>query len=155
MGIHLDSDFDPQLFELIPHRPPMLLIHKLLHVDERSSSSLVNIAENISFYENGLGVPAWVGLEYMGQTAALIAGYQLKQGIVSPHIGFLLGTRSFKSESAYFTGGARLKVSCTEKALVGDDLATFDCLIENYDNPQQHNEPLAAATLSVLRRPKS
>lgn len=143
--------FDPQLFDLIPHRPPMLLINKVLTVDARSSSALVQIDRDAPFYEPGVGVPAWIGLEYMGQTAALIAGHQLQQGLVSPHLGFLLGTRAFKTDCDVFKDGV-LKISCREKALVGDGLATFDCLIETYPQETQDTQCLATASLSVFRR---
>ena len=146
------SRFDQRLFALIPHRPPMLLINKVLDVDARSSSSLVLIDEHASFFESDKGVPAWIGLEYMGQTAALIAGHQLQQGLVGPHLGFLLGTRAFKSECDYFSPGT-YKVRCEETALVGDGLATFSCFIENYAQDAQETNCLATASLSVFRRP--
>ena len=146
----MDSRFDSQLYELIPHRPPMLLINQVVSLDASSSSSLVTIDDAAPFYEHGKGVPAWIGLEYMGQTAALIAGYQRQQGLVGPHLGFLLGTRAFKTQCDYFKFGV-LTVKCTEKALVGDGLATFDCSIE--DSDPQNTSPLAVASLSVFRRP--
>jgi len=148
----MDNRFDSRLYELIPHRPPMLLLNRIMAVDERSSSSLVMIDQNSSFFQSEMGVPSWVGLEYMGQTAALIAGYQLQQGTIGPHLGFLLGTRAYKAECDYFQPGSCLKVSCSEKVIVGDDLATFDCLIENYNKDSQSSELLATASLSVFRR---
>ena len=148
----MQNRFDPKLFELIPHRPPMLLINQVLAVDEKSSSALVIVDSDSSFFETSKGVPAWVGLEYMGQTAALIAGHQLQQGLIAPHLGFLLGTRAFKSECDYFGTGSTLKVSCSEKVLVGDDLATFDCLIEKINETTQDTTLLATASLSVFRR---
>lgn len=148
----MHNRFDPRLFELIPHRPPMLLINRVLELDERSSSSLVKIDTDASFYEPNKGVPSWVGLEYMGQTAALIAGHQLQQGLITPHLGFLLGTRVFKAQCDYFVLGSTLKISCSEKVLVGNDLATFDCLIENYCEDTQDTKILANASLSVFRR---
>jgi len=147
--------FDPQLYDLIPHRPPMLLINEIIAVDQRSSSAVVSIDSNASFFEALKGVPSWIGLEYMGQTAALIAGYQLKEGLIEPHLGFLLGTRAFKAEQAYFEPNINLLVSCSEKALVGDDLATFDCRISRYDSGANNGELLASANLSVFRRPKN
>ena len=147
----MESRFDSRLYDLIPHRPPMLLINQVLEVDAASSSALVKIDSDAPFYEPGYGVPAWIGLEYMGQTAALIAGHQLQQGLVSPHLGFLLGTRAFKTDCDVFRDGV-LKVSCREKALVGDDLATFDCMIETYPNGAQSAQCLATASLSVFRR---
>lgn len=147
----LDSRFDSRLYELIPHRPPMLLINKVLKVDERTSSSLVVIDEDSPFFEDEHGVPAWIGLEYMGQTAALIAGHQLQQGLTPPHLGFLLGTRAYKAECSYFREG-EYTVRCEEKAIVGDGLATFDCFIETYNKNSQTIKCLATASLSVFRR---
>ncbi|MCW8108911.1 hypothetical protein OPS25_10445 [Alteromonas ponticola] len=144
--------FDKRLYDLIPHRPPMLLINRVLTVNASSSSALVTIDRETSFYEAEKGVPAWVGLEYMGQTAALIAGHQLQQGLVAPHLGFLLGTRSFNAECDYFEAGT-IKVSCNEKAVVGDGLATFECKIEIYTEEAQQAACLATAALSVFRRP--
>lgn len=143
--------FDGRLFDLIPHRPPMLLINRIEDVCESSSSALVYIDSEAPFYEPDVGVPAWIGLEYMGQTAALIAGYQLQQGMVSPYLGFLLGTRAFKARCAYFETGV-VKVSCEQQALVGDGLATFRCIIENYADNGQAGKCLAEASLSVYRR---
>jgi len=147
-----DNRFDRRLFDLIPHRPPMLLINNILQVDKTSSSARVIVDELAPFYEENKGVPAWIGLEYMGQTAALIAGHQQELGTVGPHLGFLLGTRTFKTSCDYFVPG-RYRVFCEEQALVGDGLATFTCSIET--EPESASEPLclATASLSVLRRP--
>ncbi|MGH1540314.1 MAG: 3-hydroxylacyl-ACP dehydratase [Arenicella sp.] len=148
-GIEGEARFEPELFELIPHRPPMLLINDIVSVDATCSSALVRIDELASFYTAELGVPVWIGIEYMGQTAALIAGYQLKQGLMEPHLGFLLGTRRYNTEVEYFAPGSVLLVECSEKALVGDDLATFACTIR-YNGS---DEVLAEASLSVFRKP--
>ena len=149
----MDKRFDPALFDLIPHRPPMLLINKVLELSDKSSAALVTIDKQASFYEPNKGVPTWIGLEYMGQTAALIAGYQRQKGMIGPHMGFLLGTRAYKAQSDYFDDGITLRVSCAEKILVGDDLVTFDCQIQQYDPESSQHIPLATASLSVMRRP--
>lgn len=142
------SDIDPQILELIPHRPPMLLINKIQSLNETGSQAIVVIDSDAPFVQPN-GVPSWVGLEYMGQTAALIAGYQLREGLTKPHLGYLLGSRNYSAEQAYFDLGSQLLVSCTEAALVGDSLATFDCTIENNESKQV----LAKASLSVFRKP--
>ena len=139
--------FDTQLFDLLPHRPPMLLVNKVEGLSATQSSASVIIDEATPFCSDK-GVSAWVGIEYMGQTAALIAGYQLQQGLTKPHLGFLLGTRRFQTEVPYFTIGKVLTISCVEKALVGDSLATFDCEIRE----QSSDELLATASLSVFRK---
>lgn len=145
-----EQRFNKDLYELLPHRPPMLLINDILAVSESSASAMAVIDAESSFYESGNGVPAYVGLEYMGQTAALIAGYQLKHGLVKPHLGFLLGTRSYKTNVDYFAENTRVIVECFEKAVVGDELATFDCTIR-YEN---ETTLLVKASLSVFRKAK-
>jgi predicted hotdog family 3-hydroxylacyl-ACP dehydratase len=132
---------------LIPHREPMLLIDEVLELNGQGSSSLIRISEASSFYIKGKGVPSWIGVEYMGQTAAMIAGYQLEQGQVEPHVGLLLGTRKYNSTCAWFIPGSILHVSCQELAVVGQGLATFHCEIK------MREQVLASAKLSVFRKP--
>lgn len=140
---------DPRLLQLIPHRPPMLLIDQLLEVSANRSSAQVNITPTSSFYVEGKGVPAWIGLEYMGQTAALIAGFQLEQGLVEPHLGLLLGTRKYSAHTPWFAPGAQLRIICQELAVVGQSLANFTCEIQDL-----HSDALlASARLTVYRRP--
>ncbi len=141
--------FDPRLFALIPHRPPMLLINRIVNVSEKQSSAIVLIDEQSPFFDSKHGVPAWIGIEYMGQTAALIAGCQLEKGLVEPHLGFLIGARSYHVKQDYFSPGKPVQVCCQEEAVVGNGLASFDCKIY-YDDV---NDWLAQASLSVLRQP--
>lgn len=165
-----EQRFDSALFDLLPHRPPMLLINRVLSLSASESSAEVWIDAEAPFYsetilqgvqerqdEQPAGIPAWVGLEYMGQTAALIAGYQLQQGLTQPHLGFLLGSRRFTSHVTHFAADSKLLISCVEKALVGDSLATFDCEIrlvtDIVTTSGEAGQLLASATLSVLRKP--
>ncbi len=140
---------DKRLIELLPHRSPMLLLDRFVEVSNTSARSEITIACESPFYVRELGVPSWVALEYMGQTAALIAGFQLEQGTVAPHLGFLLGTRKFKANTDYFSLGCSLFITCEELAVVGDSLATFSCEVKNKCN----DELLATAQLSVMRKP--
>ena len=137
-----------EIYELIPHRPPMLLINEVVSLSATNSSALVHIDSSAPFYSSS-GVPSWIGLEYMGQTAALIAGFQLREGLCKPHLGFLLGTRQFSADTDYFISGHSLLVSVEEGAVVGESLAKFNCIIED----SQSSNKLAKATLSVFRKP--
>lgn len=138
---------DPQLYDLIPHREPMLLIDRVVHVAADSAAAEVEISRDASFFHEGMGVPAWIGLEYMGQTAALIAGYQLQQGLTQPHLGFLLGTRQYLMNTSWFCAGDVLLVECHQAAVSGEQLAQFACTIRRGD------DTLASAKLSVYRKP--
>jgi predicted hotdog family 3-hydroxylacyl-ACP dehydratase len=145
----MNTNIDAEILKLIPHRPPMLLIERLLSVAERSSSASLVINSEAHFYQPGLGVPAWVGLEYMGQTAALIAGYQQRQGLAEPHLGFLLGCRSYSTTVGFFNPDQKLIVFAEQAALVGESLATFNCTISDAAT----SDELAHALLSVFRQP--
>lgn len=142
--------FDNDILRYLPHRPPMLLVNRLLEVSQTHAIAKVFIDEQTPFISDR-GVSAVIGIEYMGQTAALIAGYQLEQGLTEPHLGFLLGTRAFSIEQDYFLPNQSLIVECREKALVGDSLATFDCIIRL----DSESEVIAKASLSVFRKPLS
>ena len=142
------DQFDDKVIEYLPNRPPMLLVNHLIEVSQTHAISQINLTEQSPFM-TPQGVPAVIGIEYMGQTAALIAGYQLEQGTTQPHLGFLLGTRAYACEQAYFSNGTELIVECHEKAIVGDSLATFDCMIK----PVGKNQIIATANLSVFRKP--
>jgi predicted hotdog family 3-hydroxylacyl-ACP dehydratase len=139
------------LYELIPHREPMLLLNRVMELHDNFSHAQVIINNTSSFFVPDKGVPSWIGIEYMGQTAALIAGYQLKQGNVSPHIGLLLGTRKYQAFTPWFKAGSVLDISCKEIAVVGQELATFQCDI--YLNNKKENSLCATAKLSVFRKP--
>ncbi len=142
------SRFDAKILEYLPHRPPMLLVNNIIEVSNTHAVARVLVDQEAPFFTEQ-GVPASIGIEYMGQTAALIAGYQLEQGTTEPHLGFLLGTRAYATRLEYFPADSILHVECREKALVGDSLATFECIIAF----AEEDEPIAKASLSVFRKP--
>lgn len=140
---------DTGIYSLIPHREPMLLIDRIIDLGDQFSKAEITITQDSSFFEKGKGVPAWIGIEYMGQTAALIAGHQLQQGTVAPHLGLLLGTRKYEAKVAWFREGDILRVHCSEIAVVGNQLANFLCEIYR----QSDQVLCATAKLAVFRKP--
>ena len=127
----------------------MLLIDRVLELGDQSATCEIDIRADSSFFLSGRGVPAWVGIEYLGQTAACIAGHQLELGRVQAHLGLLLGTRRFDAHRAFFFEGQVLRAHCSEIAVVGEELATF--LGELYD--RDSGVLCASAKLSVFRKP--
>lgn len=125
----------------------MLLLNRVVAVDDVSAQSLVFIDEEALFFDHGKGVPTWIALEYMGQTSAMIAGYQNLRQSVEPRLGFFLGTRLFDANCEYFEPESILHVRCRENALVGETLANFDCSV----SLQGSNTTLASASISVFR----
>lgn len=133
--------------ELLLHRPPMLLVDEVIAATTTGSVSLVHITENTSFYQAGLGVPSWVGLEYMAQTIGLSAGVLSQQDGEGAPLGYLLGTRKYKCNSLWFPVGATLKVSSTEELYDGT-LGVHSCQIKSIDSDFEIE---ASARLTVYR----
>jgi len=138
---------DKKILELLPHRDSMLLVHQLDSISATRAQARVFIDESVPFYHAPQGVPAWIALEYMGQAAAMIAGHQQQLGRLGNHLGFLLSVRNFKSSVTHFPPGSELLVVSEEIAIVGDNLATFECSIRLI--PQ--DDCAATANLSVYR----
>lgn len=101
--------------DLIPHRPPMLLLDQVLAMTENQLWALVSIQENTFFYES-YGVPACIGIEYLAQAAAAffslrsMSGDQTSLHGDSPRPGMLIGSRNYQANTAYFVKGAKLIV---------------------------------------------
>ena len=142
------QDFDDEILALTPHRPPMLLINQLIAVSAKQSSAIVVIDNETLFFQNDLGVPSWIGLEYMGQTAALMAGYQENTGLIKPHLGFLISCRNYHIQQEYFLPASKLLVDAVQKTIVGESLLNFDCTIRDHTTKQL----LADASLTVFRK---
>lgn len=114
----------------VPHRGAMLLLERLLHADAETAVAQVSVPRDGLFLQDE-GMPAWVGLEYMAQTVAAWAGWQAVQAGQSVKLGFLLGTRKFDAQCAFFAPGAVLHIHVRSE-LVGDNgLGMFDCQIQD------------------------
>ena len=99
------------LEELVPHAHPMILIDTISELEPGALSSTVRISEDCPFYEAPLGVPSYVGIEYIAQTVAALAGLKAKREGGEVKIGFLLGTRRLLASQPYFTLGSELSIS--------------------------------------------
>ena len=131
-------------FDILPHRPPMLLLEDVIAHDADKVTATLTIAEHSRFFAAGKGVPAYVGLEYMAQACGAYAGALGRTAGEEPKIGYLLGTRDFESSVAFFPEGARLSV--TALVLYRDaELGSFQCQIAIGD------KVVASARLAVFQ----
>jgi predicted hotdog family 3-hydroxylacyl-ACP dehydratase len=121
----------PQPAELCtPHRAPMLLIDTMLDaVGDTARSETVIRRDNI-FFRVGLGVPGYVGFEFMAQTINAFDGWRRIERGKTPTIGFLLGCRSYKCALAFFEEGARFVTEVTSLLKnPEDEMVSFNCRI--------------------------
>lgn len=99
----------PAIQELLPHRPPMLLLDAVVAFDDESVECEVEVRESSTFFEPG-GVPAWVALEYCAQAIAAYAGLKAHTAGGQPRIGLLVAARELTLQTEVFQAGERLRI---------------------------------------------
>lgn len=118
-----------RMSEVLPHEGRMLLLDEVLDADAEHVSCGVTIRKDSMFCDGVNGVPAWVGIEYMAQTASTYSGLEEARAGQRPTIGLLLGTRRFTTEVPFFSIGAQLRVEAQMILRDESDLVAFDCKI--------------------------
>jgi predicted hotdog family 3-hydroxylacyl-ACP dehydratase len=86
------------IVDLIPQKPPMVMVGQLISHDNVSAQSAFSLNKENIFCEKGFLSEAGI-IENMAQTAALRSGYEAKLKGQHPHIGFI---GSLKHIQIYF-----------------------------------------------------
>ena len=118
----------PAIRDLIPHDTPMVLLDSVEEIRAGGLTASVTITPQ-SLFAEASGVPAWVGLEYMGQAIAAHAGVCARRNGEPVRIGFLVSTRRYQPGCAYFPLGARLAISVEAVTGGSTGLQVFECSI--------------------------
>jgi predicted hotdog family 3-hydroxylacyl-ACP dehydratase len=144
----------PDIRSLVPHAGPMVLLDRVVAVDEESLCAELEIKCDTLFCD-GKEVGAWIGVEYMAQAIAAHAGYLASLRGESAKIGFLLGSRRYECNRPSFIVGEVLQVS-VQRALQGENgLGAFECRIDVAGENKMANEtagiPAAKATITVFQ----
>jgi predicted hotdog family 3-hydroxylacyl-ACP dehydratase len=134
----------PDIRSLIPHAGPMVLLERVISVDEDSLCAEVAIRSDSLFCEAD-GVGAWVGIEYMAQAIGAWAGYAAQLRGEPIKLGFLLGARRYECCRPTFALGSvlRVRVRCVFQDENG--LGSFDCSIDDEEGR------VATATVTVFQ----
>ena len=133
----------PSLHELLPHRPPMLLLDEVVAFDGETVTCAVVIRPDALFVEHGR-VPAWVALEYCAQCVAAFAGLRARAHGAAPALGLLVAARDLTLETDAFASGDALLV---DARLVFGELRVgrFECQV------RRAGAVVAKASLSVYQ----
>lgn len=92
-----DKTFPP-VSELLPHKPPMMLVDECLSWGEDAVSVRAVIDDKCHlFLESDGTCGSWLILELMAQTVGVFAGLKNRAQGQAPKVGFLLGTRRFET----------------------------------------------------------
>lgn len=132
--------------QVVPHSAPMILLNRLANYTDESACCEVDISPQSPFYNTSLqGVASYIGCEYMAQTIAAYAGALAKDKGNDVQIGFLIGTRKYKTYAPVFAKGQTLKVTVTKLYQEESGLSVFECQIH-------HDETLLAeAKINVFQ----
>jgi len=135
------------IVDVLPHRDPMILIDSLDYYDIDSCVCHVSISKDSPFYDDKYaGVPTYIGSEYMAQTIAAHAGALALDNKEPVTIGFLLGSRKYKTFNPYFLLGEQFVVSVKLLYLEDSGLSVFECEIKDL----AHNI-IAQANINVFQ----
>jgi predicted hotdog family 3-hydroxylacyl-ACP dehydratase len=107
---------DYELFELIPHRPPILAIDRLVKCDENSAVATVSFSGG-RYGTSGEFVDEPLLIECVAQTAAAANGLRERKSGKTPKIGMLVGINDFKIYSEAKCGLEIEAVTVVEKML--------------------------------------
>ncbi|MES2048360.1 MAG: hotdog family protein [Pseudomonadota bacterium] len=138
----------PAIRSLVPHSGAMVLLDRVVFVDDEKLSAEVNITRDTVFFD-GDGVAAWVGIEYMAQAIAAHAGYLSGLRGDPVKVGFLLGARRYECSRASFPLGSVLKISVQKILQAENGLGAFECRID--DSQDSTATAVALATITVFQ----
>jgi predicted hotdog family 3-hydroxylacyl-ACP dehydratase len=133
--------------DLLLHRPPALLLDRLLELSPTHCIALARVEPGAWYLQADGTAPAWLGLEWMAQAASAFSGQRHRLAGRAPRIGFLLGTRRFEALVPTFPVGAELEV--VAEAIFLDDTgpAAFACEVRHA------GATLARARLKAIEMP--
>ncbi len=126
------------IIDVVPHGMPMSLLDTIEDYTDNGLVAMVTIRQDSMFCEPD-GVPAWVGVEYMGQAVAAYAGVSARIINQPVKIGFLVSTRRYESPCSHFPVGISLRVSVNKITDNVLGLQVFDCRITGKDIEIQAN----------------
>lgn len=139
---------DWPLAELLPHAGDMILIDQVLSFDEEQIHTRATVKPGGLFNRADGSLPAWVGIELMAQSVAAYAGCHARQKGEAVVLGFLLGTRKFECNVAYFPEGAELTIHGLRSLEDDNGMGVFECHLSG-------SGIQASARLNVFRPPQA
>lgn len=135
----------PAVTDLLPHRPPMVLLDEVEWFEGDSVRCRVEIRPDAPLVVAGR-VRAVAALEYMAQCTGVCTMLRARERGQGPMRGYLVGARDLRLETDAFQVGDVLHVEA-KLTWDGSDIAHFDCALS------RAGQRLATASLSVYRRP--
>jgi len=120
--------------ELLPHSGDMVLIDKMLEFGEDYGVSQVTVSADSKFYEPDInGIHCAIGMEWMAQTIAALAGIKAMQENRPIQVGFLLGSRKYEPAKNIFKVDEAYTIRVKQLYREDNGLGAFECSIHEGD----------------------
>jgi len=106
-----------ELLSILPHRGRMLLLSRVVayNLEERSIETEYHVTEDCLFYDSAaMGVPAWVGFEFIAQSISAFSGIRDRAEGVPPKKGFVLAVSQLKMGLNFFKTGSIITIRSKE-----------------------------------------
>src|SRR5690625_1456322 len=98
----------------------MRLVERLVSESPQTTVTEARVTEDNVFYDPALGgVPSWVGLEYLAQTAAVWLGLDCQRRNKPVQPAFLVSSRSYSAKRPVFALGETLRISIGPELIDG------------------------------------
>ena len=107
----------PAVVDLLPHRGEMLLLDRVLVVDEPGVTVLAHAGGQTWYADTSNTMHAWIGIELMAQAIAAHVGWRKAQRGLLPQRGVLLGTRAYHCDTHFFEGELEIDASASSQFL--------------------------------------
>jgi predicted hotdog family 3-hydroxylacyl-ACP dehydratase len=121
------ADFD--IHDLIPHRPPMVMIDKLNHTSEISATGEIRILESNLFCENGYFLETGM-IEFIAQTAAAFTGYKNKSNEKPVSEGYIGAIKNLVIHDLPPVGTVIRSIITIENEIIGYTIITGRVFLE-------------------------
>ena len=131
----MDTDYlKIDVEELLPHSGDMVLIDQMLDYGDDYAVSQVKVDISSRFFEEDIkGIHAAIGLEWMAQTIAAIAGIEALKNNRPVQVGFLLGSRKYEPSKGVFRQGEEFVIRVEQLYREENGLGAFQCTIHEGD----------------------
>jgi predicted hotdog family 3-hydroxylacyl-ACP dehydratase len=116
--------------EVLPHDGSMILLDRIERYDAESIVCVRQVAADSPFADADGHLPAWVGVELMAQTVAAWSGCHALDADQPVRLGFLLGSRLYRSSADVFPAGSELMIEAVRTFHDEDGMGAFACRID-------------------------
>lgn len=132
----------------------MILIDKIISYQKDNLVTQVTITPQSAYFDDARqGVPNYVGIEYMAQSIAALAGVEAKLKNDKIRVGFLLGSRKLALHLPQYQLHQTYQVQVSRLYQEDTGLAVFDCQIYHLADAELSTAKtrVAAANVNVFQ----